>query len=113
MRGESGTTEHGERPGSVVSSLIPHPSSLTTVVALVESEGHVCCRYRAAAFRPALEVAGYSLTLRPLPRSLWGRVRLYRSLRSADVVVLQRRLLPRFELTLLRRWARRLVFDFD
>jgi glycosyltransferase involved in cell wall biosynthesis len=98
-------------PG-VGSPLTAHRSPLS-VVALVESEGHVCCRYRAAAFRPALEASGYSLTLRPLPRSLWGRVRLYRSLRSADVVVLQRRLLPRFELTLLRRWARRLVFDFD
>lgn len=83
------------------------------VVALVESETHVCCRYRVAAFRPALTEAGYSLTLRTLPRSFWGRVRLYRSLRSADAVVLQRRLLPGFELTLLRRRARRLVFDFD
>lgn len=83
------------------------------VVALVESESHVCCRYRVAAFRPALAEAGFSLTLRSLPRSLWGRVQLYRSLRSADAVVLQRRLLPGFELALLRRWARRLVFDFD
>jgi glycosyltransferase involved in cell wall biosynthesis len=38
---------------------------------------------------------------------------LFRSLRSADAVVLQRRLLPAFELALLRRWARTLVFDFD
>ncbi len=83
------------------------------LVALVESESHVCCRYRLAAFRPALAAAGYSLTFRPLPRSVWGRVQLYRSLRSADAVILQRRLLPGFELALLRRWARRLVFDFD
>jgi glycosyltransferase involved in cell wall biosynthesis len=94
------------------SSFIPHPSSFR-VVALVESESHVCCRYRLAAFRPALAAVGYSLTLRPLPRSLWGRVQLFRSLRSADVVVIQRRLLPAFELALVRRWARRLVFDFD
>jgi glycosyltransferase involved in cell wall biosynthesis len=86
---------------------------LVEVVALVESESHVCCRYRLAAFRTALEAAGYVLSLRPLPRSLWGRVQLYRSLRSADVVVIQRRLLPGIELALLRRRARRLVFDFD
>lgn len=97
---------------NVHSALSTHHSSLR-VVALVESESHVCCRYRVAAFRPALAEAGYSLTLRSLPRSFWGRVQLYRSLRSADVVVLQRRLLPGFELALLRRWARRLVFDFD
>lgn len=83
------------------------------VVALVESADHVCCRYRLAAFRPALEPAGYDLRLEPLPRSLWGRLRLYRSLRTADAVVLQRRLLSGPELSLLRRRARRLIFDFD
>jgi glycosyltransferase involved in cell wall biosynthesis len=83
------------------------------VVALVESADHVCCRYRLAAFRPALDRAGYDLRLEPLPRSLWGRVQLFRSLRTADAVVLQRRLLPGLELGLLRRWARRLLFDFD
>lgn len=83
------------------------------LVALVESPSHVCCRYRLAALRPGLAAAGHRLTLRPLPRSVVGRVRVYRSLRSVDAVVLQRRLLPAVELALLRRWARRLVFDFD
>ena len=66
-----------------------------------------------AAFRPLLAEAGYSLSLRSLPRSLLARLNLFRSLRSADVVILQRRLLPAFELALLRRWAKKLVFDFD
>ena len=83
------------------------------IVALVESADHVCCRYRVAAFRPALEGGGYELVIEPLPRSLWGRVQLYRSLRTADAIVLQRRLLPGFELALLRRRTRRLIFDFD
>ncbi|HVK17695.1 MAG TPA: glycosyltransferase family 4 protein [Fimbriiglobus sp.] len=99
-------------PPGFGSPLTAHRSPLS-VVALVESESHVCSRYRLAAFRPALTAAGYSLTLRSLPRSLWGRVQLYQSLRSADIVVIQRRLLPGFELALLRRWVRRLVFDFD
>lgn len=83
------------------------------IVALVESESHVCCRYRVAALRPLLAEAGYSLSLRALPRSLLARLNLFRSLRSADAVILQRRLLPAFELALLRRWAKKLVFDFD
>jgi glycosyltransferase involved in cell wall biosynthesis len=83
------------------------------IVALVESESHVCCRYRLAAFRPWLEAAGHALALRALPKSLFARLRLYRTLRAADAVIVQRRLLPVAELTLLRRWARRLVFDFD
>jgi glycosyltransferase involved in cell wall biosynthesis len=82
-------------------------------VALVESPEHVCCRYRVAAFRPWLEAAGHSLELRPWPRRWWSRLRLGRALRDADVVVLQRRLLPVWLLYLLRCAAPRLVFDFD
>ena len=83
------------------------------VVALVESPDHVCCRYRLAAFRPALAAAGYQLDLQPLPKSSFARLRLFRSLRSADVVVVQRKLLPRMEVVMLRRWAKTLIFDLD
>lgn len=86
---------------------------MPSVLALVESESHVCCRYRLAAFRPALEVAGHTLTLRALPRDVIARLRLYAAARRFDVVVLQRKLLALPELVILRRFARRLVFDFD
>jgi glycosyltransferase involved in cell wall biosynthesis len=83
------------------------------LVALVESADHVCCRYRLAAFRPYLEAAGHRLELRPWPASWWARVRLGHSLRRAEAIVLQRRLLPAWQLALLRRGAKRLLFDFD
>jgi glycosyltransferase involved in cell wall biosynthesis len=80
--------------------------------ALVESPEHVCCRYRLTAFRPLLERAGHTLTLRTLPHGWLARVRLFRELRGAGVVF-QRRLLPGWQLALLRRSARLLLFDFD
>ncbi|MBX9585225.1 MAG: glycosyltransferase family 4 protein [Gemmataceae bacterium] len=83
------------------------------LVALVEAVDHVCCRYRLAAFRGPLEAAGHSLDLRPLPRSWAGRLALGRDLAGYDAVVLQRKLLPRIPLALLRRRVRRLIFDFD
>jgi glycosyltransferase involved in cell wall biosynthesis len=83
------------------------------LIALVESPEHVCCRYRLTAFRPFLEQAGHSLELQPYPRSWWSRLRLGRDFRHADAVILQRRLLPRWQLRLLRRAARVLLFDFD
>jgi glycosyltransferase involved in cell wall biosynthesis len=83
------------------------------LVALVESPNHVCCRYRLAAFGPGLEKAGHHLELRSWPKSCWSRLRLVRALREADVVILQRKLLPLWQLYLLRSKARRLVFDFD
>jgi glycosyltransferase involved in cell wall biosynthesis len=82
------------------------------LVALVESADHVCCRYRLAAFRPALEAAGHSLDLVALPRRWWSRLLLFRQLRGANVI-LQRFLLPAWQITFLRNLVSRLVFDFD
>ncbi|HEY1380046.1 MAG TPA: glycosyltransferase family 4 protein [Gemmataceae bacterium] len=83
------------------------------LIALVESPDHVCCRYRLRAFRDQLAAAGNTLELRSLPHGWWDRVRVLAGVRRADAVVLQRRLLPAWQLGLLRRRARRLIFDFD
>ena len=83
------------------------------LVALAESESHVCCRYRLTAFRGALAAAGHTLDVRPLPQSLLGRFSLGRDLTPYDAVILQRKLLPRWAIGLLRRRVRRLLFDFD
>jgi glycosyltransferase involved in cell wall biosynthesis len=82
------------------------------LTALVDSPDHVCCRYRLAAYRPALERAGHCLDLVSLPRDWWSRIRLFRRLRGATVI-LQRALLPGWQLALLRRSVERLIFDFD
>jgi glycosyltransferase involved in cell wall biosynthesis len=82
------------------------------LTALVEHPDHVCCRYRLAAFRPFLERAGHTLELVALPRRPWERLWLYRRLRGA-AVILQRKLLPPWEIALLRLSARSIVFDLD
>ena len=86
---------------------------MPSVLALVESAAHVCCRYRVAAFAPALAAAGFPVTVAPLPRSLLARLKLLASAGRFDAVILQRKLLSLPEVLLLRRAARRLVFDFD
>jgi len=83
------------------------------LAALVESNDHVCTRYRLRAFEPRLRAAGHTLELHPLPKNWWGRLTIANSVRDADVVVLQRKLLSRPEVALVRRRARRLWFDFD
>ncbi len=83
------------------------------LVALVESPDHVCVRYRLAAFRPAMQAAGWNLDLMPLPKRPFGRLSLLRQLRWADAVLVQRKLVPRLEINLLRRAVRTLLFDFD
>jgi glycosyltransferase involved in cell wall biosynthesis len=83
------------------------------LAALVESVDHVCARYRLRAFEPHLRAAGHTLTLHPLPKDVWGRLAAARSVRDADAVILQRKLLSRPELALLRRRVRHLWYDVD
>ena len=82
------------------------------VFCLVSGPDHVCCRYRLAAFAPALANAGHSLELVRLPSSWWERLLLFRKLRGESVLI-QRHLLPVWQLTLLRRWVRLLLVDID
>lgn len=83
------------------------------LLALVERPDHVCYRYRLAAFEPALARAGWNLKCEPLAKGALARWRQLRRAGEADAVVLQRRLLPLWQLALLRKHARRLLFDFD
>jgi glycosyltransferase involved in cell wall biosynthesis len=83
------------------------------IVALVESAGHVCCRYRIEAFRSHLEAGGHALSVSELNGGLFARLAVMRAARTADVVVVQRKLLSLFEVQFLCRAARRLVFDLD
>jgi glycosyltransferase involved in cell wall biosynthesis len=82
-------------------------------LALVEAADHVCYRYRVRAFEPALEAAGVRLRVEPLDSRPLGRLAQLRRAALHDVVLLQRKLLPGWQWAILRRGAKRLVFDFD
>ncbi len=83
------------------------------LIGLVESPDHVCCRYRLRAFRDDLASVGHHLEIETLPRRWWDRLRMMPRLGRADAVILQRRLLPPWQIAILRRCTRRLIFDFD
>ena len=83
------------------------------IVGLLESAGHVSGRYRLLALKPYVERAGHKLEVRAIPDGFWRRMRFWRRLADADVVILQRRLLSGWHFYHLRRHARRLIYDFD
>ncbi|MGC8638255.1 MAG: glycosyltransferase family 4 protein [Isosphaeraceae bacterium] len=83
------------------------------LLALVDSPNHVCCRYRIRAFQPALEQAGWSIVCQELGHNPISRLAQFSQAAAYDAVILQRKLLPWWQLAILRRHARQLVFDFD
>ena len=82
-------------------------------LALTEAPDHVCSRYRIRAFEPALRRAGVSLQVTALARAPIPRAIQLAGLNRTDLVLLQRKLLPPWQLKLIRRKARHFVFDFD
>lgn len=82
------------------------------ILALVESEDHVCTRYRISAYREHLAKAGYSIRYVNWPKSLVGMINLVSKVRGRTVL-LQRKLPPTWLTWLLRRSCSRLIFDFD
>jgi glycosyltransferase involved in cell wall biosynthesis len=83
------------------------------VIALTEGPDHVCYRYRIKPFAQALAERGFTLEVVPLVQNTLRRVRQLRSVRGADVVILQRKRLPIWQTVLLRRSARRMIYDID
>lgn len=70
-------------------------------------------RFRVEAMLPYLAAAGHECETAMLPAGTWQRARLFRRARNYDAVLVQKRLLSRTELFLLRSHARRLFYDVD
>ena len=83
------------------------------VLAFTEGPNHVCFRYRLEAFAGALADRGWTLESLPLAPNTFERSPQLREAQGADVVILQRKLLPLWQLHRLRRWSNVLIYDFD
>jgi len=83
------------------------------IACLAASLDHVSLRYRTGQYIPRLEQEGIAVEIMEIPSGFAERVRLFGRLGRYDLVLLHRRLfnLPNF--FLLRRAARKLVFDLD
>ena len=83
------------------------------VVALVPAREHVCTRYRIAQFERHLAAAGLTLRFETLADTPAGRCRQMTQPRKNQAVFLVRKLIPLWQLLLLRRSAPILAYDFD
>jgi glycosyltransferase involved in cell wall biosynthesis len=83
------------------------------ILALIEGDNEVCCRYRIAAYAEVLADFNVELEIVRFQKGILARLGNLRRAKAADVVILQRKLLPLWQLLLLRRWSKRLIFDVD
>ena len=70
-------------------------------------------RFRIDPTVPYFQQRGHTCTIRELPSRLWERLRFYRQFSKYHAVVIQQRLLSRWELSLARNYADKLIYDFD
>jgi glycosyltransferase involved in cell wall biosynthesis len=80
---------------------------------LVHGLGDASVRYRLGQFVDPLAERGIRLEIHEIPSSGLRRMALFREIRSAPVVGVQRKLFSIPYLYLLRRMVRRMIFDFD
>jgi glycosyltransferase involved in cell wall biosynthesis len=83
------------------------------VLALIDEPNAVCCRYRIEAFEQAMGREDMRLEIVRFDKGILRRIGNLHKAKQADAVIIQRKLLPLWQTSLLRRWARRLIFDVD
>lgn len=83
------------------------------VLFLVPDLNRASCRYRVLQYLPWLEQAGISCETQTLRKGFARSVSAMRSVRRADVVLVQKKLLAPLDILTLRTFASRLIYDFD
>ena len=83
------------------------------VLVLANNLKQASYRVRVEALLPLLRERGVEPTVGLRSRNVFDNLRLYRSAREFDAVLLQRKLLDPWEARLLRRHAKRIVYDID
>jgi glycosyltransferase involved in cell wall biosynthesis len=70
-------------------------------------------RFRVKEFIPFFEKNGVRVSLLRVPNRPLERLKIFRALQPFDVVIIQRKLLTPLDLFFVRRYANRIIFDFD
>jgi glycosyltransferase involved in cell wall biosynthesis len=83
------------------------------LLAITHSAVTPSTRYRILQYLPLFRRDGIEVERADVPAGLIGRWRLFRRASRYDAVLYQKRLIPAWQFRLLRRNARRLVYDFD
>jgi glycosyltransferase involved in cell wall biosynthesis len=83
------------------------------IVFLVTRLEKPSARYRVLQYIPFLENAGYKTRVEVIPKNPFDRLVLFMNMREADMVFLQKKLFSLPEWHILRKFSKKLIYDFD
>ena len=83
------------------------------ILVIITNPAQASFRLRIDALRPLLAERGFELDIQVRPRAVFARRKLLRSAGRYHAIILQRKLLDPADARLLRRTARRILFDID
>ena len=87
--------------------------SVRRVLFLIQDEKMPSSRVRVLNLLPELEKEGIHGHVMTYPRKIGGKLRLMRKCMQFDITFLQKKLPSPLDVILMRRFSRKLVFDFD
>lgn len=80
---------------------------------IIQGKDAVASRYRALSYVPYLQRAGWEVEVERYASSPLGRLRQIRKAQAADVVFVQKKRMPGWQLAWIKRKGTKLVFDID
>ena len=83
------------------------------VVFFVQGMHVAASRYRVLQYLPFFKAQNIDTDVLEFPRNIPGWTSVVEHLKSADVLFVQRKRLPRSILLLLRRMKKKIIYDFD
>ena len=83
------------------------------VLFIYQNESMPSSRIRVLNLLPEMSKEGIQPYAAMYPKTIAEKVKMLRQFRQFDIIYLQKKLLSPLEVKLFRRYARRLVFDFD
>ncbi|MGC2423713.1 MAG: glycosyltransferase family 4 protein [Nitrospirota bacterium] len=89
---------------------MPEPKKIAFVV---HKESDPSSRHRILPLYQEMCARGHKCLYLPVPSGAIGRLRLYLKIAGSDIVILHRKLLKPFEIAILSRICRNILYDFD
>jgi glycosyltransferase involved in cell wall biosynthesis len=83
------------------------------IIFLIQGKTVAASRYRVLQYLPFFQAHNIDTEIFEFPEHITGWLSMFGSLKSGDLVFVQRKRIPRSILLLLRRMNRKIIYDFD